>query len=537
MKAAATCPNRTDFVVIGSGIAGLRAAIALAETGDVWILTKDRPEMSNSEYAQGGVAVALSEEDTVGFHYKDTIVAGDALCDPKAVRMLVGRGPDYVRDLIEWGAEFDREGIQLAFTREAAHSRRRILHAGGDSTGKEIVRALLSKARTMKRIHFYPFAYTVDLISRGERVVGVLYLDERRGRLSTLAARSIVLATGGAGCVYRETTNPPVATGDGMAIAARAGAVMCDLEFVQFHPTSLFRPGAPRFLLSETCRGEGGVLLNTRMHRFMHRYHPEKELAPRDAVSRAIVAEIERTGGDHVYLDLRRLGAAFIRRRFPKITATCLVYGLDITKDPIPVHPAAHYFMGGVATDRHGRTTVEGLYAAGEVTCTGVHGANRLASNSLLEGLVMGARAGEAARAEAGGLARALPVPLLDFRQRSGGRGLKGVRVRSRLREMMWDDVGILRQRETLLEAKNQIEMLGDRFRPKALTRGSLETRNMLDLAGLLATSALAREESRGGHYRLDFPKRDKRRFRRHSFIRLGGPTIFRWPLSAGLTL
>ena len=534
MSRTPTCPARTDFAVIGSGIAGLRAAIELSQAGEVWLLTKDRPQVSNTEYAQGGIAVVLSEEDQVALHHDDTILAGDGLCDSAAVRTLVSRGPRYIRELIDWGTAFDREGTHLAFTREAAHSKRRILHAGGDSTGKEIVRALLSKARSTGHVHFYPFAYTVDLVVQDGRVRGVVYLDERRGRLATLAARAVVLATGGAGCIYRETTNPPVATGDGMAIAARAGAVMSDLEFVQFHPTSLFRPGAPRFLLSEACRGEGGKLVNVHMRRFMHRYHPAAELAPRDVVSRAIVDEIERTGAEHVYLDLRHLGDAFVRERFPKITRTCAAYGLDITRDPIPVHPAAHYFMGGVATDTWGRTSIPGLYAAGEVTCTGVHGANRLASNSLLEGLVMGARAGARARDESGSSARSLPMPA-PTSNASGRATLKTPRVRARVREIMWDHVGIVRTATSLETALQALDDLRARFSPRMMTRASLEAVNMLDLGTLLTRLALAREESRGGHFRADHPRRDDAAFRKHSFISVGGAPRFAWPLSRGM--
>src|SRR5215210_4779074 len=357
--------HETDFIVVGSGIAGLRAAVELAGAGArVTVLTKDRREESNTEYAQGGVAVALSEEDEVSLHEEDTLAAGAGLCDERAVEALVGEGPRYIQELIEWGAEFDREGGRLLFTREAAHSRPRILHAQGDATGHEIAR---------------------DPLVRAPRV---------------LFARGVVLATGGAGALYLHTTNPAVATGDGMAMAYRAGAELSDMEFVQFHPTALNLEEAPRFLLSEALRGEGGVLRNSSGRRFMPRYHDAAELAPRDVVTRSIVAEMGRTATRTVFLDMTAFDAAHLRRRFPKIYRTCMQYGLDLAREPIPVGPAAHYVMGGVRTDLEGRTTLPGLYAAGEAAFTGVHGANRLASNSLLEGLVFGARAGAAAASD-----------------------------------------------------------------------------------------------------------------------------------------
>ena len=388
----------TDFIVIGSGVAGLRASIELASSGArVTVLTKDKASESNTEYAQGGVAVVLSDDDNAELHEEDTLIAGAGLCDEKAVETLVTEGTKYIKQLIEWGTEFDREGGKLVFTQEAAHSRRRILHAHGDSTGKEIVRALIARARQEKTIVLMPFANTESLIVSGGRCVGVRFLDPILRAPRDIFAKAVILCTGGAGQLYQHTTNPPVATGDGMAMAYFAGAEMADMEFVQFHPTALNLENAPRFLLSEAMRGEGGILRNKFGERFMGNYDERLELAPRDIVSRSIVAEMRKTGTRSVFLDMTALSEDFLKERFPKIYETCKFYDLNIAKDLLPVSPASHYCMGGVRTDLFGRSTLPGLYAAGEVTCTGVHGANRLASNSLLEGLVFGARAGESA--------------------------------------------------------------------------------------------------------------------------------------------
>jgi len=385
----------TDFIVIGSGVAGLRASIALASSGGrVTVLTKDKASESNTEYAQGGVAVVLSEDDEAELHEEDTLVAGAGLCDEAAVEILVTEGTRYIEELIGWGTEFDREGGKLVFTQEAAHSRRRILHAHGDSTGAEFVRSLIARARQEKTIDLLPFANTESLIVNDGQCVGVRFLDPVLRATREIFAKAVILCTGGAGQLYQHTTNPPVATGDGMAMAYFAGAEMADMEFIQFHPTALSVDGAPRFLLSEAMRGEGGVLRNANGERFMDRYDKRAELAPRDIVSRSIVAEMRRTGSRNVYLDMTALDAEFLRKRFPKIDETCRRFGLDIAKEMVPVSPASHYCMGGIRTDLWGRTTLPGLYAAGEVACSGVHGANRLPSNSLLEGLVFGARAG-----------------------------------------------------------------------------------------------------------------------------------------------
>jgi L-aspartate oxidase len=508
----------TDFIVVGSGIAGLRAAIGLARAGArVTVLTKDRREESNTEYAQGGVAVALSEDDEL--HEEDTLAAGAGLCDERAVEVLVEDGRRYVRELIEWGAEFDREGGRLMFTREAAHSRPRILHAHGDSTGREIVRALLARAGVERNVSFLAHAETQSLVTADGRVCGVRYLDPLVRAPRELRARAVVLATGGAGALYLHTTNPPVATGDGMAMAFDAGAELADMEFVQFHPTALNLEGAPRFLLSEALRGEGGVLRNAAGKRFMPRYHDAAELAPRDVVTRSIVAEMERTATRTTFLDMTAFDAARLRRRFPKIYKTCRQYGLDLSREPAPVSPAAHYIMGGVRTDLEGRTSLPGLYAAGEVACTGVHGANRLASNSLLEGLVFGARAGNAAARDCAA-ARVPAAPVSDseesaVREDAARAGAAALAVRKRVRRLMWERVGILRSRASLERALAEFGQIA-----RAPLRPA--PRNSLTVATLIARSALWREESRGGHYRVDFPARDDEHWHVHSVIRKG---------------
>jgi len=517
----------------------LRAAIELSAAGSVLVLAKSDLSDSATAWAQGGIAVALSDEDEIGLHEQDTLNAGDGLCRPEAVALLVEEGPKYITQLIEWGTEFDRAGTKLAFTREAAHSRSRILHAHGDSTGREISRALLARAHTIPRLHLRAHAFTSDLIIEKGRVVGLRFLDETDGSQHEVRAAAVLLATGGLGQVYRETTNPEVATGDGMAIAYEAGAVLSDMEFVQFHPTALAIKGAPRFLLSEALRGEGGVLRNIHLERFMKRYSEAQELASRDIVARAIVTEMHRTHSEHVYLDMTKKSQEFLKKRFPRIYETCLSYGLDLATDVAPVCPAAHYMMGGVKTDLWGRTSLPGLYAAGETAATGVHGANRLASNSLLEGLVFGARSGQAMMQDApagkrhAGALPGSPAPLPGNSTTTANNSSKAAAKPSpacatlmKIRDVMWRDVGILRSGKELTEGIEQLQAL-ELPKSEKPGRAAHELRNLHTLALLIARSALAREESRGSHYRSDFPYRNDEDLGKHSAVQKGSDVRF----------
>jgi L-aspartate oxidase len=518
-----------DFLVIGSGVAGLRAAIGLSKAGRVLILTKGGPAEGSSIYAQGGIAVAPEEND-IAVHREDTLRAGKGLCREEAVQILVEEGPARIQELIAWGARFDKAGAGYAFAREAAHSRDRILRAGGDATGTEMVRALLKRARSLRRIGWQDHHFTIDLLVNPEgRCIGALVLDESSGALTPVTARAVVLATGGAGQIYARTTNPPSATGDGIAMAYRAGAIVEDMEFVQFHPTALYLPGMPQFLLTEAMRGEGGILRNVRGEAFMGRYHALAELAPRDIVSRAIWNEMMATRARHVYLDVTHLDARFIRERFPTIYATCLRYDVDITEELIPVCPSAHYMMGGAWTDTEGATSVPGLFAAGEVACSGVHGANRLASNSLLEGLVFGARVAEAAAGYAGRLGRSKEVPperpsadSPPTRERSGHPDWD--KLLNSLRRLMWEKVGIIRSREGLLAGMARLEEWDEQIRGRCRTRHEWEIQNMITVGHLVATAALQRSHSLGAHFRSDETNDRPIGWDRH--IRLGGTTV-----------
>ncbi len=505
---------RSDFLIIGSGIAGLRAAAELAGAGTVLILTKAEPREGNTGYAQGGIAAAVGTDDTPELHAADTIAAGDGLCDPGAVAVLVEEGPRYVRELMEWGALFDRDARgRPALAIEGAHSRRRVLHAR-DATGREIARVLWERASSLPDVRGHAHARVVELLVEGGRCVGARFLEDD-GRVSTARAGAVLLATGGAGQVYSDTTNPPVATGDGVAMAYRAGARVADLEFVQFHPTALSVEGQPRFLLSEALRGEGAQLLNAAGERFMTRYDPAGDLAPRDRVARALVREAERTGAP-VFLSLETLDPAFVHERFPLISEACRQAGLDLARDRVPIGPAAHYVMGGVQTDLAGRTSVPGLLAAGEVACTGVHGANRLASNSLLEGLVFGARAGGTMRAgatDAAGFPAHATGDLAETHPEAGAFAFSAQDA-PRIQQVMWHDVGLVRDRAGLTRALATLEgawrQMEARIRGNGpLTPAEWRFASIVTVGRLIARAALRREESRGGHFRSDYPQRD----------------------------
>lgn len=504
----------TDVIVIGSGIAGLYTAIRAAEEHHVTMITKRSLLESNTRYAQGGIAAVFSEEDSPQSHLEDTLLAGAGLCSSQAVDILVQEGPDRVKELMRLGTAFDLENGEIALTKEGAHSHRRILHANGDATGFEIVRALSERVISSPNVELWEEHYVIDLITEDEECLGALVQQPDGQRVFLRGKKATILCSGGAGQLYRYTTNPEVATADGIAMAYRAGAEIRDMEFIQFHPTSLCYPGAPRFLISEAVRGEGAVLRNIHGERFMERYHELLELAPRDIVARAIVSEMELTKSSVVYLDISHEAPEMIKHRFPTIYETCLTYGLDLTTDWIPVAPAAHYMMGGVRTGSYGETNIHRLFACGEVSSTGVHGANRLASNSLSEAIVFGGRIVErisrlSLLAKTGqGVACQDPRPAAAIQPI--------VERRLKLQKVMIRQVGLRRTREGLLKGIEELKRQLPLFESTLISREQLEFANMLTSALLLAESALTREESRGGHYREDFPDRDDARWRKH---------------------
>jgi L-aspartate oxidase len=531
-----TGTQRVDFLVLGSGIAGLRAAITLAEKGRVLVLTKGDVGEPQTRCSQPRVAVTLGEDEEVCLHLHDTLRAGEGLCREEAVRVLVEDGPHLVQEVVEWGSRLERNGTKLAFKPEGRNGRSRVLHAHGDSTESEILRVLLAKAKSLGAIQFLPRAFAVDFLVEGGRVAGVSYLDEQASTLKEVRAGAVLLSTGGLGQAYKDTTNPPIACGDGVAMAWRAGAMLSDMEFVQFCPTALFIKGAPRILLTEALLGDGAKLRNIDLERFMPQHHDAAELAPSDIVSRATILELQRTRSDFIYLDLTALDEEHVKKRFAKIYSTCLEFNIDITTDLLPVRPAAHYAMGGVATNLGGATTLDGLYAAGEVAATGVHGANRLPSNSLLEGLVFGARAaaamiaGEphhkpAAPKAPRKLERAAPIPAPGGAQTAAGTQVDVKQIACNVRSLLWDKVGIIRDRKELTAAVSKLEAMN--FKAAGHHRAEYETENIMEVARAIARSALARQESRGAHYRSDFPLPDAAAAPRHSYLSRNQPVYF----------
>ncbi|MBP1907386.1 L-aspartate oxidase [Paenibacillus turicensis] len=502
----------TDVLVVGSGIAGLYAALEISSDKKVILATKHTLLESNTRYAQGGIAAVISKEDSASSHKEDTLNAGAGLCSLAAVDVLVHEGPERVQQLIEWGTLFDVEQGELALTREGAHSFRRILHANGDATGYEIVRALSYQVLNHPNVTVWEDHFVIDLITQEGQCLGAL-IERPEGERVFVKAGATILCSGGSGQLYRYTTNPEIATSDGIAIAYRAGAVIRDMEFIQFHPTALCYPGAPRFLISEAVRGEGAVLRNTKGERFMYKYDNRLELAPRDIVARAIVQEMEETHANMVYLDITHESPELIRHRFPTIYATCIQYGLDMTTDWIPVAPAAHYMMGGVKSDINGQTNLSRLFACGEVSSTGVHGANRLASNSLSEAIVFGKRI-----ANAIGELSPLSNNMLHIsikNDRKAGVGFASER-RLRLQRIMVRLAGLKRSEAGLLQARTKLMKELEWFQYELHTREQWELANLLTSAQLVVEGALKREESRGGHYREDFPLRDDVKWKRH---------------------
>ena len=523
----------TDFLVIGSGLAGLSFSLKAIGAGSIALVTKQDIAESSSRYAQGGIAAVTSRDDSFAEHIRDTIRAGDGLCRREIVELVVNSAPDRIRDLIDLGVEFSRRPEnrkEYDLGREGGHSRRRVLHAA-DQTGAEIEKCLVEAVRADKRIAVFEDHIAVNLITtpdpadRGRsRCRGAYVLDRKANRVKTFLARTTILAAGGAAKVYLYTSNPDTAAGDGMAMAYRAGARIANMEFMQFHPTCLFHPQAKSFLISEAVRGEGGVLKTGDGRLFMAGYHPMKDLAPRDIVARAIDAEMKKSGADHVFLDISHRPAAFIRRRFPHICLRCREFGIDITRSPIPVVPAAHYSCGGVRTDSRGRTSIPGLLAIGEVAHTGLHGANRLASNSLLEALVFADRAAGLVREESAP-PRSLPrvPPWRIGRAVDASEAVMVAHNWDEIRRLMWNYVGIVRSDKRLARAERRLRNLrkeiDEYYWNFIITADLIELRNLATVASLIVRSARRRKESRGLHYSLDYPKKDDRRFRKDTVL------------------
>jgi L-aspartate oxidase len=507
----------TDVLIIGGGIAGLRAAMEIDPRLSLLVITKDTMEQSNSAYAQGGIASVIDPEDNFASHVEDTLIAGANLCDRDVVEMVVSEAPQHIRQLIEWGTNFDKEDGELMLGREGGHSHRRIVHALGDATGHEMMRAIIQRVRDKGEAEVWPNTFTIDLLTHEGRCRGALVWHAEHGR-TFIWAKQTILCTGGAGQIYRETTNPEVATGDGHALAYRAGAELRDMEFMQFHPTVLYIAGGSRSLITEAMRGEGAQLIDSTGRRFMPDYDERAELAPRDVVSQAIVAQMEKTRQPSVFLDLSHLEPDRVRKRFPGIARTCAEFGIDIATDPIPVRPGAHYMIGGVTVDHQGRTTVPGLWAAGEVTSSGLHGANRLASNSLLEGLVYGAHAGAGASAMAlEKLDSYHAIPLENKPVEMHSEPLDLADIRNSLKSLMWRSAGVRRVGPQLSDAARTIRRWCGYVLARQLNDpDGWELQNMLTVASLMVESALAREESRGVHLRTDFPAMDDEHWHRH---------------------
>lgn len=507
----------TDCLVVGSGVAGLRAALEAAKNRSVIIVCKGNVKDSNTFKAQGGIASVLDKADTFESHIEDTLKTGCGICDERVVDLVIRQGPELVEQLLKWGTEFDLQENHIATTLEGGHSYPRVAHAHGDETGRAIAEALITRAKNNSNIRIIENFFTIDLLTDDNKCLGIIGHERNRGPQIIWAANTI-LATGGAGQLYRETTNPETATGDGIAMMYRAGAVLRDLEFVQFHPTTLYIAGATRALISETVRGEGAILLDSERRPFMKDYHKAAELAPRDVVSRAILAQMRKTESTHVHLDVRHIDKVYFAKRFPWINELLESFDIDITKDLIPVRPSAHYMIGGVKTDLEAGTSIENLYACGEIASTGLHGANRLGSNSLLEGLVFGKIAGEQASKNKKATATHLKRSLIKYEiPHSDRTRLDAADVRNSLRALMWRNVGITRSAKPLKEVQEIIKFWQRYVMDKVFdSPEGWECQNMLTVSLLMAQSAEKRQESRGVHFRRDFPDTDNENFKKH---------------------
>ncbi|HNY11836.1 MAG TPA: L-aspartate oxidase [Candidatus Wallbacteria bacterium] len=526
-------PSSTiDFLVVGSGIAGLRSAITLSNFGKVAVLTKDKTEECNSYLAQGGIAVAIGEDDNIKYHVNDTLRTGHGLCSEKAVGILVEEGPAQIEDFMKFGAHFDKtKDDRIALTREAAHTKNRIIHARGDAIGLELELTLIAKTKSISNIHFEEGVYLVDIMTEGKTARGAIVYDQKTRQCRIIYFKAIILATGGIGYLFQNTTNSHIATGDGVAIARRAGAEITDMEFIQFHPTTLYLEGAPRFLISEAVRGEGGLLINVDGVRFMKPIHEMAELAPRDIVSRSILDQIESTKHPCVYLDVTHLEPEFVKTRFPKIYSNCLRYGVDITATPIPVKPSAHYMIGGVKSDLCGGTNIEGLYTCGESACTYVHGANRLASNSLLECMVFGNRAGMAAAEYSKKLKSAKhPDFSYEFKFNREPKGfsikLHGEKFIDEIRKLTWENLSIVRGASKFEKVARALENFDFVKNLELSTLRSFSMVNMLEVTSVINRFAKMREESRGTHFRSDYVEKDDKNWQKH-IIEKDGETFF----------
>jgi len=517
IDSASTLQFFTDCLVVGAGIAGLRAAIEAAESHNVTIVCKSGLPDSNTWQAQGGIASVLDKKDSFESHISDTLNTGCGLCEPDVVKLVVRQGPKLIAQLLDWGTEFDLTDGQIATTTEGGHSHPRIAHAHGDKTGRAIAETLIKKATENPKIRIIENFYTIDLLTGdNNECVGIIGSCKQKPQI--IWAAKTILATGGAGQLYRETTNPEVATADGLAMAYRAGALLQDLEFMQFHPTTLYVAGASRALITETLRGEGAVLLDCNGRQFMKDYHPDAELAPRDIVSRAILEQMLKTKSTHVFLDVRGFDKEHFKKRFPLISELCESFDIDVIKDLIPVRPSAHYMIGGVKTNIEAKTTIKNLYACGEVAATGLHGANRLGSNSLLEGLVFGKIAGRQTLKNSTSTASNTKLPKIIHRIKHSNRGgLKTTDVRNSLRALMWRNVAITRNGKKLTEAQETIRFWQRYVMDKTFdSPAGWECQNMLTITLLMAQAAEKRQESRGVHFRSDFPATDDKNFKKH---------------------